>query len=327
MSSPAVDDTVADLSERTFSAADAVLAAKGRSFHWARHLLSPVHAARATRLYGFCRYIDDLADESTSADAARELLASASRSIGTGRSGNPVIIDALDLMGECRIDPAVVLELIRGVASDVEPVRMPDEATLLRYCYHVAGTVGLMMCRVLDVDDPAALPHAIDLGIGMQLSNICRDVAADAASNRRYLPASMIGELAPEALIDPGEPLQPLLRRCIAVLLDRADAYYSSGEAGLPYLPIGARSAILVAARLYRAIGTRLRRRDHAYWTGRAMVHIGAKTALTAHALLTAPVRPSFWSASQRHDDTLHAALTGLPYTVRPTGQSGLVGH
>lgn len=316
MSSPAAGSMMEALAVRTYSAADAVLASKGRSFHWARHLLSPIHAARATRLYAFCRYIDDLADESASTDAAREALAAASYSIRTGRSRNPVIIDAIDLMRECAIDPAIVLELIRGVASDAEPVRIADEAALLRYCYHVAGTVGLMMCRVLDVDDPAALPHAIDLGIGMQLSNICRDVAADAASGRRYLPASMVGDLPPEALIDPAEALRPLLRRCIAVLLDHADTYYRSGEAGLAYLPIGARSAILVAARLYRAIGTRLRQRGHAYWSGRVAVHGGAKTLLTAHALLTAPVKPSFWSAPRRHDDALHAALTGLPYIV-----------
>ena len=323
MSSPAMSrDTAEALSVQPFSEADAVLAAKGRSFHWARHLLGPVHAARATRLYGFCRYIDDLADESTSMAAARESLAAAGRSIRTGRSSHPVIVDALDLMQECRIDPAIMLELIGGVASDVGPVRVPDEAALLRYCYHVAGTVGLMMCRVLDVDDPAALPHAIDLGIGMQLSNICRDVVDDAAADRRYLPASMVGDLAPEALADPSESLRPLLRQCIAVLLERADTYYRSGEAGLPYLPVGARSAILVAARLYRAIGMRLRRRDHAYWAGRVVVHKGAKTLLTAHALLTA-VRPSFWSASQRHDEALHAALAGLPYIARLERRAG----
>ena len=96
-----------------------------------------------------------------------------------------------------------------------------------------------------------------------------------------------------------------------------------SGEAGLPYLPVGARSAILVAARLYRAIGTRLRRRDHAYWAGRVVVHRGAKTLLTAHALLTAPVRPSFWSASRRHDEVLHTALAGLPYIARVESRAG----
>ncbi len=300
----------------TASAADAVLAAKGRSFHWARHLLGRVHAARATRLYGFCRHVDDLADEATSAGAAREALASVARAVDAGTSADPIVVDALALMRECGIDPVVVLELIKGVASDIDPVRMPDQDALLRYCYQVAGTVGLMMCRVLDVDDAASFPHAIDLGIGMQLSNICRDVSEDAASDRRYLPASMIGDLPAEALILPCDSLQPRLRRCVADLLDRADIYYRSGEQGLAYLPAGARAAILVAARVYRAIGTRLRHRDYAYWTGRAMVPKGVKAALTARALLTTPVRPSFWSPSRRHDEALHAALVGLPYIV-----------
>ena len=135
------------------AAADAALASKGRSFHWARRLLGQNHADRATRLYGFCRHLDDLADESTSAANAREKL---------------------------------------------------------------AGTVGIMMCGVLDVRSPVAHAYAVDLGIAMQLTNISRDVAEDAAAGRIYLPASMIGELTPAELIFPSEMLRPRLRECVA---------------------------------------------------------------------------------------------------------------
>ena len=76
---------------------------------------------------------------------------------------------------------------------DAETVRVADEAELLRYCYRAAGTVGLMMCRVLDAPEPAAAAHAVDLGIAMQLTNLCRDVADDARMGRRYLPASLTG--------------------------------------------------------------------------------------------------------------------------------------
>lgn len=298
---------------RALSAADAVLAAKGRTFSWARHLLGSVHAARATRLYGFCRYVDDLADAATSIDAARRALAAVGLATIRGKSADPRIIDALRLMRECQIDSAIVLELIKGVASDLEPVRIPDEDALMQYCYRVAGTIGLMMCRVLDVDDPAALPHAVDLGIGMQLSNICRDVAEDALSRRRYLPTSMIGDLDFEELIHPVEPVRSRVRQCLSALLDRADIFYRSGELGLPYLPIRARSSILVAARVYRAIGTRLRQRDFAYWTGRVVVPYGAKIAVTAYALLTRPIRASFWRPQEPHDSALHTPLAHLP--------------
>jgi phytoene synthase len=299
--------------------ADSVLAAKGRSFYWAKHLLDPVHAARATRLYRLCRYIDDLADETSSVDAARKALSSAALSIKYGDSADLLVSDGLKLMRECQIDPAIVLELIKGVSSDLDEVLIPDVDSLLRYCFQVAGTVGLMMCKVLDTEDPAAFPHAIDLGIAMQLTNICRDISADAALGRRYLPASMVGKLAPDELIDPAPLLRPLLRQCVAALLDRADIYYRSGEAGLSYLPVRARGGILVAARIYRAIGTELRARDNAFWTGRVVVRKRVKAVLTARALLDLSFRPAFWRHPLHHDNSLHSALSGLLLSNSPS--------
>jgi 15-cis-phytoene synthase len=296
--------------------ADSVLTRKGRSFHWARRLLSPVHAARATRLYGFCRYLDDLADEATSLAEAQSALAAARVAIesdSADQATQPTLCDGLRLMQECKIAPEIVLELIQGIASDLEPIRMADEAELLRYAYRVAGTVGLMMCRVLDVTDPAAHSHAVDLGIAMQLTNICRDIAEDAHADRRYLPASLVGDLTPVDLIAPSPEMQPLLRRSVQTLLRLAEGYYRSGEAGLPFLPQGARSSILVAGRVYRAIGTQLTQRDFAYWEGRARVSGLQKAGITAHALITAQTQTSFWQPPLRHHSELHRALLGLP--------------
>lgn len=293
--------------------ADEKLTAKGRSFHWARHLLGKTHAARATRLYGFCRYLDDLADEAESVETARANLAAASRAIASGESTDPVLSDGIHLMTECRIAPLIALELIGGLLSDLDPVGIPDEAALLRYAYRVAGTVGVMMCGVLDVHRPEAYSHAIDLGIAMQLTNICRDIVEDAALGRRYLPASMIGDMDPEKLRLPPEDLQPRLRVCVASLLSKADRYYASGEAGLSYLPVRARSGILVAGRVYREIGWRQRARDCNFWLGRVVVNDREKVAITASALLTAPIRKSFWQHPASHDASLHLPLRGLP--------------
>ena len=301
------------VSNEALAAAGEVLAKKGRSFHWARRLLGKTHAARATRLYAFCRYLDDLADEATSIAEAKSALATARKAIETCQTTDPLLCDGLRLLRECAIEPQIVLELIRGIASDLEPVRMADEAELLRYCYRVAGTVGLMMCRVLDVKDPAALAHAVDLGIAMQLTNICRDVAEDATAGRRYLPATLVGDIAPSELIAPPEALQPRLRRSLANLLEQADHFYRSGELGLPYLPFRARCGILVAARVYRAIGTRLRQRDFAYWTSRALVTDWEKAGLSLLALTTLPLRADFLKCRTPHSAGLHRSLAGLP--------------
>ncbi len=295
------------------AAAEATLARQGRSFHWARRLLGARHAARATRLYAFCRHLDDLVDEAASPEEARVALAAADRAIEAGRSDDLALQDGLALMRECAIDPGIVRELIAGMASDAETVRVADEAELLRYCYRAAGTVGLMMCRVLDAREPAAAAHAVDLGIAMQLTNLCRDIADDARMGRRYLPASLVGDVAPTELIDPSPALQPALRAAVARLLALAESYYASGEAGLPFLPVRARTGILVAGRVYRAIGHRLAAREHAYWEGRAFVPDWRKATITLAALATQPLRGAFWSRPVAHPVSLHRALVGLP--------------
>lgn len=288
--------------QEVFSIADKVLTEKGRSFHWARYLLSKSHASRATRLYAFCRYIDDLADEAESVTAAREALIKAAASIRSGISSDRTIMDGLHLIHECGIDLVHILDLIKGVESDLGIVKIADLEELLQYCYRVAGTVGLMMCRVLDVKDAAAYQHAIDLGIAMQLTNICRDVSEDAALGRRYLPASLIGEVSPDELITPHEVLQPTLRHCIATLLEYADHFYNSGERGLSYLPFRARTSIVVAARIYQAIGTELRHNNYDYWVKRAVVDNKKKVVVTARTFLTAPLKPSFWWPNARNE-------------------------
>ena len=272
-------------SAAAYAAANQLLARHGRSFHWARPLLGARHAERATRLYGFCRSIDDLADDTASPAAAHAALNTIRLALATGRSDDIAVRDMLQLMQSCNINASIPLELISGVASDLGEVHLADMEELLCYCYRVAGTVGLMMTATLDVSTPEALPHAIDLGIAMQLTNICRDVCDDALLGRRYLPASLVGELPPAALINPTVAVRATVSHALCTLLDLADRFYASGEKGLRYLPAGARTGILVAARVYRGIGVVLRQRDYDCWTSRAMVGNGGKAVITLRAL------------------------------------------
>ena len=297
------------LASPAFKVAEQTLARKGRSFHWARRFLDPAHADRTTRLYGFCRRVDDLADEAQSHDSAHAALDRVGRDLRAGVSTDPLTVDAIRLFDECEIAVDVPLLLIAGVTSDLDPVRIGTEDELLRYCYRVAGTVGLMMCATLDVTDPEALPHAIDLGIAMQLTNLCRDVFEDALAGRRYLPASLVGAIEPERLVAPDPEDHRRAQAAMLKLLDLADRYYASGEDGLWYLPARARYAILVAGRVYRSIGLRLRRRAPAAWERRAVVPATAKAAISVGALLWLPSR----TRGQPHAPALHTALVGLP--------------
>lgn len=306
--------TSLSISRQAVALADAttVLRQKGRSFYWARHLLKPEHAARATRLYSLCRYLDDLADEATSPALSKVALHDVKLAIASRQASHSVVSDGLLLIDECGIDPRVLCQLIDGVSSDLDTVAIADVDELLRYCYRVAGTVGLMMCNVLGTQRPAALAHAVDLGIAMQLTNICRDVQADALAGRRYLPASMVGDLSPSSLCSPALAIQPRLQACVAALLDIAERYYQSGEQGLAYLPAGARVGILTAARLYRGIGAGLAQRQFQFWQGRVVVSPARKLMVTAKLLAGAPVRWSFWRATRPHEPILHQAFNDL---------------
>jgi 15-cis-phytoene synthase len=299
----------ADVTEDgAYANSDSLLAQRGKSFHWARRLLSATHAERATRLYGFCRRIDDLVDENPSPVDARAALGAVRRALQTGQCDGPfnnaAWLDMLALMRDSGIDPTIPLELIQGVESDLDAVRVADMAELLRYSYRVAGTVGQMMTALLDVKTPEAMPHAIHLGIAMQLTNICRDVREDASRGRRYLPATLVGMLEPEALIAPTGATRATAAKAVCTLLDLAENYYASAEHGLHHLPAGARAGILVAARVYREIGVVLRRRDGDCWSSRAMVSAAGKTIVTLRALsdlgdsgrLNAAVAPPFLS-------------------------------
>jgi phytoene synthase len=295
--------------QSSFSSAETVLANKGRSFYWARRLLGKVHSDRATRLYRLCRYIDDLGDEENSVEVSRQKLLEARNAFSLERSDNEVLNDGLSLLHECRIDKSIVLDLIAGVDSDTQLVRIEDQDALLRYCYQVAGTVGLMMSKALDTHDEAAYPFAIDLGIAMQITNICRDIKVDALANRRYIPANLVHDFEPIALIDPNEQQKKLIQSAVANLLDCAEKYYASGEKGLSYLPLQARFSILVAGRVYREIGRELKNQNYEYWHRRIVVSTPKKILITLQALTSSLFTFNFWQPPKQHDAQLHRAL------------------
>lgn len=295
--------------DSSYKQADAVLKSKGRSFYWARFFLSKKHASRATRLYQLCRYVDDLADESASTLLAKQSLEALKKSLITGQSSNAVVLDGLALLKECQIDSAVFLDLITGVQSDLDKVEIANIDSLLRYCYQVAGTVGLMMSKVLDTHNPEAQAHAIDLGIAMQLTNICRDVAADATMNRRYLPASLVGDVPPHLLIRPEASIKTNAIKCLFTLLSLSQQYYTSGEQGLFFLPLRARISMWVASRVYGDIGTKLRQQHGDYWTRRIIVSPVRKSSITLVLCSTIPFRSFLWLKPKHHDSRLHHAF------------------
>lgn len=307
MNVAAVDQFVASNPD----AARAVLRHHGRTFYFASHLLGARHAGRAATLYAFCRHVDDLADDADAADTARMALDGVRRALISGCAGDPWTAGMLRLQSSTGLGMAPALELVAGVSSDLETVRLADETALVRYAYQVAGTVGLMMCAVLDVDDPRAHPFAIDLGIAMQLTNIARDVGEDARMGRRYLPASWIGDVQPADILSPDPALQRALCAGTQRVLARAERHYASAESGMGFLPVRARLGILTAARTYRAIGARIAQGGYRSWDRRAVVGSSAKAGHAAKALLAFSLSPRLHRRDAVHEAALQLELGG----------------
>jgi len=296
-----------------------ILAQRGKTFFWAKFCLKQTQATDATRLYRFCRYIDDIADECSDSASAMHRLLHIIACLRAGESNDPIVQDAIGLFRHYQIEVDIPILLIEGVISDLDDVAIRDVASLLIYCYQVAGTVGIMMCKILGVREQAAYAHAIDLGIAMQLTNICRDVKEDAQLGRRYLPKSLVGNISLSQLIQPDQQSQIVIVNAIKQLLALAQSYYQSGHQGLCFLPLNARLAISLAATLYQAIGTVLKNNHYQYWQARAYVTPVNKLLLSLRCMSSKLFDPAFYQYQHHHSATLHSSLRCLPYVNSTT--------
>jgi len=297
------------------------LSSHARSFKWAAFFLPPDRRDDAALLYTLCRLIDDMADEAPNVETARAQLGALRNLLEGGESQGLVeaetvaVVQAFNEMALRRgVDVSGVFELIEGVESDLGNVAFKDDVELLRYCYRVAGVVGLLMCPILGVTDSNAKAHAIDLGVGMQLTNICRDVSEDAVRRRVYLPSDRLERhgVTSQEILD-GTANVEGVSAVVSELLEMAERYYESAGLGMDYIPARSRLAILVASRLYRGIGVKLLQRGGNPFEGRVWVSSLAKMGWILNALAFFFARALRQGVSPRHDSRLHAPLRGLP--------------
>jgi len=283
----------------------AVLAKHGKSFYWASLFLGSKLADRAARLYLFCRFVDDLADGDLPhrKESLEDIRA---RLKGSSQPAGPEIEAFISLASDNNIPSEAARELLDGMLKDQQPTVVKDQAELLRYCHAVAGTVGLMMCRVLNCRHQRADAFAIDLGIAMQLTNIARDVLEDAKMGRRYLPASWV-DLPASEIAEAAIPCRQPVARAVKQLLDLSEDYYQSALLGIQLLPFRSRFSITVALRVYREIGRLLQRRNLRWWQGRVYVGKPQKVLLSLRSLKDLkPIKVP------NHKTALHENLQGL---------------
>ncbi len=290
------------------SDADTILRHNGRSFHWARQFLGDETGKKAARLYAFCRLMDDLADGDIENGAAR-LKIIRDRLAGDTHVSDPALDSFLPFMIEHKLPKRALRHLIDGLLQDQKLVAVSDETELIRYAYHVAGTVGLLMTPLLGCHDRQAHAHALDLGIAMQLTNIARDVLEDAKMGRRYLPASWVGGMSATEICTAAENPQSqdaiIISDAIDRVLELADRYYESGLLGLGALPVRARLAIAIAGSVYRQIGVQLQNNGTNWHDGRTVTSKATKLRISLKNLpLILRRRLPDW-----HETALHIPL------------------
>ncbi len=233
---------------------------EGKSFYWASFFLPKKNRIAASRLYSICRYLDDVADNSKLDTSSQ--IKNIFNQIKENESSEINIF-----FKKNNINIGILNDLIDGLISDQQNVRVTDEKELIDYSYKVAGTVGLMMLPIINTKDAEARKHAIDLGIAMQLTNIARDVYEDAKMNRLYLPKEWLGQVSISDLIDNklDDQKKKLIELSIKNLIELSDKFYANGFSGMKFIPLRTRLAIFFAAKIYKGIGEKIKSGGYVY--------------------------------------------------------------
>ena len=209
-----------------------------KSFNWAGFFLPKEVYTKCSALYDFCRIADNIADDQNILEIKKSKFDEFEENFKRKNFNDPVIKNMWSIINEFNISLKIVQDLLDGVKSDIQTeVRINSRKDLLIYSYRVAGTVGLMMAKILKVKKKDSLYSAIELGIAMQLTNISRDVVEDALNNRYYVKGNFEN---------------------IKSIIYLADNFYDNSFYSIRDIPIRLRFSILVARRIYRKIGYKI---------------------------------------------------------------------
>jgi len=206
-----------------------------KSFYWASFFLSSDTFEKCSSLYNFCRTLDDIVDDNNNLNVKKEIFSKFKKDFKNKNLKNQIIKDMWSIIESENISEQIVIDLFDGVETDLEEkVVINSKKDLLVYSYRVAGTVGLMMSKILKVKNKEALKGAIDLGIAMQLTNIARDVCEDKERNRQYVSHNF---------------------SAIREIINESQIFYAKSFNSISKIPFKSRFSVIVARRVYRKIG------------------------------------------------------------------------
>ena len=206
-----------------------------KSFYWASFFLSNDVFNKCSSLYNFCRTLDDIVDNDNKLEVKKEIFLKFKKDFMNKNLNNQIINDMWSIINSENISKKIVIDLFDGVETDLEEkVEINSKKDLLVYSYRVAGTVGLMMSKILKVSNRESLRGAIDLGIAMQLTNIARDVCEDNKRNRKYIQSDFSS---------------------IKETIYESEIFYQKSFKAISSISIRSRFSVIVARRIYKKIG------------------------------------------------------------------------
>jgi len=206
-----------------------------KSFYWASFFLSNDVFNKCSSLYNFCRTLDDIVDDDNKLEVKKEIFLKFKKDFMNKNPNNQIINDMWSIINSENISKKIVIDLFDGVETDLEEkVEINSKKDLLVYSYRVAGTVGLMMSKILKVNNKESLRGAIDLGIAMQLTNVARDVCEDNKRNRKYIQSDFSS---------------------IKETIYESEIFYQKSFKAISSIPIRSRFSVIVARRIYKKIG------------------------------------------------------------------------
>lgn len=282
-----------------------VMQKHAKSFYLASLFFPKKFLPKVKALYALCRFIDDSVDEASNVEEAKKNLEKITSDLRSPISQMPVN----SLYKSNTLDTGYMEDLMEGAADDLQTVRIQNKEEFIQYCYKVAGTVGLAMFDLMDVQPTNARANAVDLGIAMQITNICRDIKEDLERDRIYIPQSLLEKYSiTENQLKNGPLNEKQLSKLTIELLGWADLYYRSASLAYKNIPFRTRGAIIIAAKLYRGIGLKLKRQGANPMKGRVWLNPFEKTILVMIGLIQ-------WTFSGldgkplEHNQNLHLGL------------------
>ena len=302
----------AEENRAAFEYARKITAHYSKSFYFSAQMLPREQRWATFALYGFCRHCDNLIDtprqrtETEILGEIQRLTEELQIAYNTGESQDPIIRVFILVAKAYGIPIVYPLDLLNGVAMDVQQTRYKTFDELSLFCYRVAAVVGLMMTHVLGYKDERAFGYAKQLGIAMQLTNILRDVKEDKEMGRLYIPQADLAQFGVTEQDIFNEKMTPQLRALMKFQVERAHQYYTEAVPGISLLKTESQYAIYSAARIYRGILRKIEDRDYNPFLSRVFVSSTQKVGILLHE----QIRTKFLSAQEKlfpvHSGIIH---------------------